>query len=155
MKSPVEQERITRAISNFCRSLETGGNWAKRRYEQAVHDANALGLKTPCRDEYQRAQYQFRDKLRAFVDRWLDTGRKAEGREEPLLRHLLLVDRAELDFYLTNYFTAGLDPRGEIQPGFTALTPYGGFRKPAHHYNPPAHQARNDAVQSFLQFLQS
>jgi hypothetical protein len=155
MKSHTERERIARAISTFCRSLQTGDNWAKRRYELAVHDANTLGLQPPNWDEYQQAQCRYRDELRAFVDRWLDTGREADGREEPPLRNISLVDRTELDFYLTNYFTAGLGPGGEIQPGFTTLPPYGGFRRPLGHYNLPAQQAKTDAIQSFLQFLLS
>jgi hypothetical protein len=111
-------------IRSFCSSIETGGEWAKNRYTHAVQDASELGLRTPNWDEYQQAQNEYRDRLRDFVDRWLNAGLKSNGSEEPPLRKISLVDRVELDRYVSNYYTAALDEQGKIQPAFKAIGPY-------------------------------
>lgn len=110
--------------------------------------------------EYKRAQRQLRNALRAYVDEWLDSGLHSDGREEPLHRSLTAPRKGWRDsaFYLELCPPAAqLDESGNID-----------FYFQFHDYNrvsdrgpkrfgdrEPKIQAEHDAVQRFLQFLQS
>src|SRR5271167_1481783 len=58
----------------FIVALENGGDWAQRTHAEAVEvESWGVGQPARAREEYERAQVQFRDALRGYVDRWLDS----------------------------------------------------------------------------------
>lgn len=142
-------------VGSICRTLETGGRWAKHRYAWAVQQAEMLGLPRPSWSEYQQAKLRFRDQLRALVDEWLDAGRNSDGSEEPSGRNVSRVNRLRLELHLGQYMDAELGPSLEIRPGFKMIEPFRGVEQEVGRPNSPGYQAQTDAIQSFLRFMQS
>ena len=135
---------------SFLAALEDGGDWAERTYSKAVEvEGWEVGQLARAREDYETAQLRFRDALRGFVDRWLDSGRHPDGSETPYSRHLLSDFSSLQQEFIEEHATAVLDPFGKLIFGFEDYGP--GTSRLVE----PNDQASLDAILCFLTFLQS
>ncbi len=135
----------------FIVALENGGDWAQRTHAEAVEvEGWGVGQPARAREDYERAQLQFRDALRGYVDRWLDSALHPDGSETPYSRRLLLGDFVRLQKgFLDGHATAVLDLFGKITFGLEGYGP--GTKRNVELID----QASLDATVYFLRFLQS
>ena len=135
----------------FIVALENDGDWAQGAHAADLEvESWGVGQAARAREEYERAQVQFRDALRGYVDRWLDSALHPDGNETPYSRHLLPGDFFKLQKgFLDRHATAELNLFGKVTFGIGGYGP-GTIRRVE-----PIDQASLDASRYFLMFLQS